>query len=922
MIVLRANSELKNTFETLIKTIGANVKWNGLFAAIDNYLVLQGEVRSLFFHFDSRKVVENIIDLPIKEDEIKDTLNEVQVQNVINMILYAFGKWGTIKGLKVEKNYQQLSGLFHDVLAELRVEPDYTWEYMRFYKEGIRITYEDVIQLALEAKERAPEESTESEDAEGGLWHKVIWKTAKIHLSKVETTLEERKKGRLGNNFYKIGYLCPNCGDNLHMVVYPEHKKFQIETVEGKVLLTRAFTCERCGSFYTPKPWKMFSEGDIYEINFEGDKKAYEDYLELLGENGDRVANHEYNQYADGRRPSENLPEEQTNGQQSSLEDLCNHISEYSEEDFRHLQDKVEEGFFPDESIAKCEKVIAVQAKHRQQLIKESRKPLHLPKRGKGHIPDSDKLNIRKNASAMEPRVLTGDFPQGSEQSGITGSGPKGTADIHEKRTGEADENGVGVPSGTGVTGTHDANSAAPFREREQEETRKKYQAKFGVLDRLSDRQIGELKQQLMQDNVLPAEEKNSLLEQVYQKQGEHKIKKLREKAAHSLDKNYAVMKRVCHEIEQEELPKEVKKEILGPLRERMDQQGQVEVKQIMEKIPPNLDRTRYKGFVDKLNEYEGVDLSPYKEVLKEKRQAAETQEVANMIKRARKNNRDDIAELMGHLKEQNFSDDVLRPYLQKLEEKVRQMDEDAIAKLTGDPVHMDFEEGMQAYEAVRAGNFLPDLKENALELLGKRLSKIKTDECELLVKKLQEELQKAGISENPRHHFYPARKVLLKQAAPEETDVIDYAVASYAAGKGTFEYPVCVVDTSRNETGKEGIILTPDHLYYSTLMTSYGLPVSSIQKVTASTGLLNKGVYIRQRNGTKTKIPYAVETKELLAYAEVLDQFIQYLQEKPESRQVSYLAKEKHETICCFRCGYVYRGGSICPKCGFKNNG
>lgn len=90
MIVLKADSELKMTFERLIKTMHANVNWTGLFVALDNYLILQGEVRSLFFHFDSRKVAENIVDLPIKEDEIKDT-DEAAVRDVINMILYAFG---------------------------------------------------------------------------------------------------------------------------------------------------------------------------------------------------------------------------------------------------------------------------------------------------------------------------------------------------------------------------------------------------------------------------------------------------------------------------------------------------------------------------------------------------------------------------------------------------------------------------------------------------------------------------------------------------------------------------------------------------------------------------------------------------------------------------------------------------------------
>ena len=51
------------------------------------------------------------------------------------------------------------------------------------------------------------------------------------------------------------------------------------------------------------------------------------------------------------------------------------------------------------------------------------------------------------------------------------------------------------------------------------------------------------------------------------------------------------------------------------------------------------------------------------------------------------------------------------------------------------------------------------------------------------------------------------------------------------------------------------------------------------------------------------------------------LNRFIQYLQEKPESRSVEYLAEEKHPIKCCYRCGYVYEGESLppdfrCPLC------
>ena len=113
-------------------------------------------------------------------------------------------------------------------------------------------------------------------------------------------------------------------------------------------------------------------------------------------------------------------------------------------------------------------------------------------------------------------------------------------------------------------------------------------------------------------------------------------------------------------------------------------------------------------------------------------------------------------------------------------------MDENEIEEITGDPAHMSFDEGMDAYQKIAEGPYLPDLKDNALELLSRRLSKIKTDECEQLVNKLKNELEEAGITESQKHYFYPARKVLLKQAVPQETEVIDYAMASYAAGNGS----------------------------------------------------------------------------------------------------------------------------------------
>ena len=225
-----------------------------------------------------------------------------------------------------------------------------------------------------------------------------------------------------------------------------------------------------------------------------------------------------------------------------------------------------------------------------------------------------------------------------------------------------------------------------------------------------------------------------------------------------------------------------------------------------------------------------------------------------------------------------------------------------------------------RSIEKIKNGMFLPELKTHALEMLNKRLVKIKTDECELLVSKLQFAMTEK-MRQNPRHHFYPARKVMMQECTKEELSEIQYALDTYGTNRGIFEYPILVVDTSRNESGKEGMILTPEHLFYHTMMNAYDIPIWDIKGLKTSTGLLNSGIFVELKNGTKAKIPYAVERSELKAWGVILRDFIRYLQEKPDSRNVSYLAKDKHETICCFRCGYTYKGGNICPKCGYKMN-
>ena len=189
MIVLKADKELNLTFQKLIKMMDVPVEWNGMFFVIGDYLILQGSVRSLFFNFDTKLVVTNIIELKAEEQMIAAVEQHPNVRDILNMVLYAFGKWGNIKGLRVDKDYVQLNRLFAQILGEFQVESQYGPEHFRFYKNKIRLTYEDVIEAVLSDE---PEEVLLPEEEElQGLWHKLVWKKAASSFLMRDTTLAD-----------------------------------------------------------------------------------------------------------------------------------------------------------------------------------------------------------------------------------------------------------------------------------------------------------------------------------------------------------------------------------------------------------------------------------------------------------------------------------------------------------------------------------------------------------------------------------------------------------------------------------------------------------------------------------------------------------------------------------------------------------
>ncbi len=890
MIVLKTNRELDMTFDRLIKTMGVPVEWTKHFVVIGDYLILQGRVRSLFFNFESKKVITNVVDIPITEDVVQIEDGN-KVCNVLNLVLYAFGKWGVIHGIKVEKDYAQVNALFESVLREIHVEPGYTRENFRFYRDNLRINYEDVVQIALEATEEKIEDEGEEEEASQGLWHNLVWKKRMSSFIKTETTFEERQAGRLGNNFYMVGYQCPICRENLHMVVFPEGKEFKIETEEGRVLLARAYTCEHCHCFYTPRPKKLLIEGDVYDMEFLNDLRAYGDYVELLGNHGDRVSNYNFNEFESERGQN-------SSGEgKAAIENLCDSIEDLSREELFRLENMIEEGFYPGESVKALESTVL--------RASSTRKGNPLPREEKHPVKESPKK------------------PEGPGEKEISaGTGEKRGVVWEEKE----DVEEVKIPKEPQqVNPPEEEKEEIPYETKatpgEQAAAKRRYDAKFGVLDRLSIPQMKELRSQLEKETKLSWEDRKDYLDRITKKEQEKKLNHIRQRAIEGQSSsNYGQIMKIIKELEGEELPLDLKEELLTPLYQRRKTQAETEVAKLMANMPKTLDRAGYEKLKKKLSGYPEADLSVYEEKLMAAREQAEGNEIASMMRHARTGSRQDLSDLADRLQSRGFAEELIAPHLEKINARIRQMDEEAIDKICGNPMSLTEEEAKQAIEKIKNGMFLPELKTHALEMLNKRLVKIKTDECELLVSKLQFAMTEK-MRQNPRHHFYPARKVMMQECTKEELSEIQYALDTYGTNRGIFEYPILVVDTSRNESGKEGMILTPEHLFYHTMMNAYDIPIWDIKGLKTSTGLLNSGIFVELKNGTKAKIPYAVERSELKAWGVILRDFIRYLQEKPDSRNVSYLAKDKHETICCFRCGYTYKGGNICPKCGYKMN-
>ena len=100
------------------------------------------------------------------------------------------------------------------------------------------------------------------------------------------------------------------------------------------------------------------SEGDIYRLDFDDDRKAYEDYLELLGKKRAAVSSYRYNLFADGHRENPAAKQEQdaVDESEQSLKKPAKIWKIITRHSCRICLTRSRKRFFPEESIERCEK--------------------------------------------------------------------------------------------------------------------------------------------------------------------------------------------------------------------------------------------------------------------------------------------------------------------------------------------------------------------------------------------------------------------------------------------------------------------------------------------------------------------------------------------------------------------------------------
>ena len=929
MIVLKSTAELHLVFNKLIKTLSVPVEWNGNFVISGNFLILPGKERSVIFNYDTRRVTTNLSDDKLSRKVPEPIKEGSGLINIFNLVLYAFGKWGALKGITVEKDYKKINTLVGAVFGAYGVSADYTEQHCFWYKDGTRITYEDVIQLAIESEHRQPE-SEEDIEEETGLWHSTTWKLDNQSFIFEKLPMAQRRKGRIGHNFYKVGYACPHCGEKLYMASFSGREKPVIDTVEGRVQLARAFFCPSCVIFYTPLPEAGLEDEEVYYLDFDGDKTAGNDYMEMLGRLGTREVNGDFNKYVDrvndeGRtttRQSLNGIDKGISDERRSLNGIdkgikddrrsLNGIDKGIKDDRRSLNG-IDKGIKDDRrSLNGIDKGISDDRRSLNGIdkgISDDRRSLNGIDKGikddrrslngidKGIKDDRRSLNGIDKGIKDDRRSLNGiDKGISDDRRSLNGI-DKGISD--DRRSLNGIDKGIkddrsdlnGIDKGT----SDDRRSLNGVRKFDDEN------------EQISDKVSGNPDKEDVFDIV---HEKAAVMADIdgtgelhtYRKDASHvwckdaiksSRRKLRIRRLAVLFKSFSIVKwfrrKGYGKASEENSDKE-------PYR--------------------NAERTSAPGAVTASDGKAGC-------IVREEAESAPAQrrKLDELLEKTGNATRKDIVDLLDKVKAGHFDKTVQMEYAGKLQENIAALDRRRIDEACKGYLDYNGEELEKLYSMIEEEEFLPEIKAAALDSVSGRLWKIRNEEAELLVKRIKKSLCENGVSENHALYFYPAMEILEGRADTHVKDHLECAVDSYAPGLGKYEYPVIMEDTTGKQNGKRGMFITPDAIYYGNFYTYGHIMAENIERIGSYTGFMGRYVIVYLDDGSKIRLSSVIAKDELEAYAMTLNDFVMYLKQKPFSRKEKYLAKESHDVICCFRCGYVYKNMKECPKCGYKFN-
>lgn len=1013
MISIKPNAEMHAIFKKTIQVMGARVEWNGIFLVHKNSIIMPGKLKSLIFSLDSKKIVGTVVELhEVKKDEIY-TVKDKIIENAFNMLLYIFGKWGQIKGLTVEKNYNQLEEMIRSVLTEIDVDTEFTKDKCVFIRDSVQISYEDVIESFItllepekvdeliedDQTEQNDEKATEDEcdreqkqsDLERenwftrkykiGLWHKIVWKSTNQNFKKHNIPTGRSKKDRLGKDYYLSNYKCPECNSFLHMVVYPVSNEFLIDTDEGEVMLARMYTCHKCTRFYTPRPRTMLIEGAAYVMDFEGDQTAYEDYLELTGETGARTSNCNFNEYLRVIEANEqNIGKNSKNLRQSDikdeeLEELENVLEtpeKMSDQELITMKEQMDSYYYPssianqfDENV--CEvlsqrgmkqvstdaKIVKKMKKIRAFQVNPSNVIKEMTSKYKSTGGKKNQTNShRKTDDHKQVNKKQIQDKQTQEKQAQVKEKQVQEKQVQEKQIQEkqAQEKQVQVKEKQIQEMKIQEKHSKERQVQEEQVQKKQIQEKHSQVKQVQEQQAKgkqaqeiqpqekQLKNKMNQDIQLN-EKQNQKQNQKQQSQEQHN-QETQWQETQTLDSNssYADMRKQYTKLKQQDLPEGEKKGLLDHLLTSMEERGLKELSVIESHIPDHISRKQFLLLKDQIEQYqEAVSDSKVNQVLDQlhqKRDEQENKEIADFILKTNKrpNDRNSLMQVYENLLEQDFEDENKRPFLAKIMDKIKGIDQTFIKRLCPDLSKMSFREGKDAVVKIENADILPELKDDTLARIDRRLNLLKRDECEELVDKFKREFNwnktdYPGISLYHIKHMNTdvEQEQEQEQGKDRDANLFAHAIDEIVGELDRYEYPLFYCDMSRNQTGKSGFIVTPDHLYYRFLMNRGVLEMSHIKEIYSYNNLINKGIYVDYEKVGKLKIAGLLKETQMNTgkseeFLGKLNEFVSYLQEKPESREIDYMAKESHTVKCCYRCGFMFKEGNLCPRCGAQN--